>query len=729
MAILFNQETGVFTLQTKQTAYQMKIGEYNVLLHTYYGKKIEDIDLSYLISREDHGFSGNPYEADNDRTFSLDTLPQEYASCGVGDYRSYPLCIRNSDGTFATDLRYVSHKIYNGKYGLEGLPALYASEEEAQTLEIIMEDQVTKIRVILYYGVLEERDIITRAAQVFNLGEEVVWLEKALSVCMDFNHAAFDWIHFYGKHAMEREMERRPLQRGKQSIGSIRGTSSHQHNPYVILCDQVATEDFGSCYGFSFVYSGNFIAEVEVDQTEQTRLVMGIHPDFFSFELGKEGYFTMPEVVMTYTHKGLGELSRIYHKVYRKNLCRGKYKEIRRPILINNWEATYFDFDADKLVSIAKDSAEIGIEMLVMDDGWFGKRNNDLCGLGDWYVNEEKLGGTLKELVERVNQAGLKFGIWFEPEMISEDSELYSKHPEWTMRIPNRLPNRSRYQCVLDFSRADVREYIYERISNILNSANIEYVKWDMNRSICDLYSALLPKERQGEVYHLYVLGLYELLERLTTQFPQVLFEGCSGGGGRFDAGMLYYMPQIWCSDNTDAIERLKIQYGTSFGYPISSVGSHVSATPNHQTGRVTPLHTRGVVAMAGTFGYELDINKMSDAEKEEMKRQVAFFKKHYDLIQKGDYYRLTNPYQDEAVMAWVFVSEDKSEALISVVYTKVYANPIGRIIKVKGLDAHKTYTVNEKESYSGQALMEGGLLLPIPKEEYEAGLYYIHSC
>ncbi|MGL4362062.1 MAG: alpha-galactosidase [Cellulosilyticaceae bacterium] len=727
MAILFNEKTGVITLQTENTAYQMKIGLENILLHLYYGKKIGDSDLSYLIPQVDRGFSGNPYKMRDMRTFSLDTLPQEFSGFGVGDYRKNSIKVINADGSFATDLRYVTHKVIDGKYKLAGLPSMYCEKEEAQTLVVELKDQVTNVVVELYYGVIPDRDIITRAAKVINNGEGAIRLENIMSTCIDFNRSDLDMITFHGRHAMERLTQRSSLVHGKQSIGSVRGTSSHHYNPFVILCDKDATEDMGGCYGMSFIYSGNFVAEAEVDQCNTTRFVMGINPEAFSFVLEKDETFIAPEVAMAYSAEGLTKLSQIYHKAYRHNLCRGKYKLERRPVLINNWEATYFGFDTDKLINIAKDASELGIEMFVMDDGWFGKRDDDNSGLGDWYVNENKLKGGLKHLVDEVNKLGMKFGIWFEPEMVSEDSDLYREHPDWAIAIPGRDANRSRNQLVLDFSRKEVRDYIYNYIHEVLSKAPIEYVKWDMNRSICDVWSASLPADKQGEVYHRYVLGLYDLLERLTTEFPNVLFEGCSGGGGRFDAGMLYYHPQIWCSDNTDAIERLDIQYGTSFGYPISAVGSHVSACPNHQTGRTTPFNTRGVVAMAGTFGYELDINKLSEEEKIMVKEQVATFKENYDLIQNGLYYRLTSP-NHEAVVAWQVTSEDKTQALVSCVTKKVFANGSACILKVKGLEPNKMYCVNEKEVYLGEVLMNGGILLPVPKEEYEAVCYRIRE-
>ncbi|MGI5959164.1 MAG: alpha-galactosidase [Massiliimalia sp.] len=737
--IQIDEKRNLFTLQTKHSTYQMKVDQYGFLLHTYYGSTVEDIDLSYTICPADRGFSGNPYEAENNRSYSLDTFPQEYSTFGRGDYRSSALYVVNSDGSYDCDLRYCSYEIIKGKPALPGLPATYGTEDEVETLKITLQDPVTKLTVELSYSVFADRDMITRSAVITNHGDTSVKLEKALSCCVDFQVPHdMDVMTFYGKHCHERGVERTPVRHGKIVVDSVRGASSHHQNPFVILCDHKADETHGNCYGFSFVYSGNFVATTELDQIDQVRFTMGIHSDGFEFTLQPEEQFQTPEVVMAYSEQGLGQLSRNYHKLYQNNLCRGKYKHARRPILINNWEATYFQFDDDKLVKIAEDASKLGIEMLVMDDGWFGKRDDDNSGLGDWFVNTNKIKGGLDHLCKRINDLGMKFGIWFEPEMISEDSDLYRAHPDWCLCTQGRKGTRSRYQFVLDMSRDDVIDYLYKVISDILDSANIEYVKWDMNRHMANVWSAQLPAERQGEVYHRYILGLYRLLERLTSAYPDVLFEGCSGGGGRFDAGMLYYSPQIWCSDNTDAIERLDIQYGTSFGYPVSAMGAHVSACPNHQTGRISPLYTRGVVAMSGTFGYELDINKMTPREKEIVKEQVETFKSLYDLISYGDYYRLSNPFEEKEYTAWMFVSEDKTEALVNYVQVRARSNASVRGIFLEGLDDASVYQVNgmmyvgEEETklpvqeLSGSALKKAGLMMPMISGDYTSVQYQL---
>lgn len=726
MAISCNNQ--IFSLHTKHSTYQMKVDR-DFLIHTYYGPYVGDSDMSYLARCIDRGFSGNP-DGITDKGYSLDTQLLEYPSYGTGDFRNDCLRVAYADGSQVTDLKYVSHEIKEGKYGLEGLPAMYQGEENVQTLEVVLQDVYKNLEVILYYGVFENLDVITRACKIVNKGEDKVNLLRAYSMCLDFNNKDMDFVHFYGRHAMERIMERTPLHHGLQSVGSRRGFSSHQHNPFVILCSHNAGEDHGNCYGASFVYSGNFAAEAEVTQADCTRMTMGIHDAQFNFELQPQESFTAPEVMLSFSSEGLGKLSQNYHKAIRYHICRGKYKTARRPILINNWEATYFNFNTEKLLDIAREAKKLGVEMLVMDDGWFGKREDDVSGLGDWFVNEKKLGGKLKELVDGVNEIGLKFGIWFEPEMISEDSDLYRAHPDWALQIPGRAPTRGRQQLVLDFSREDVRTCIFDQMCAILESSNIEYVKWDANRHLTDVWSALLPAERQGEVFHRFILGLYDFLEKITQRFPNVLFEGCSGGGGRFDAGMMYYHPQIWCSDDTDAVERLEIQYGTSFAYPVSTMGAHVSVCPNHQTGRSVSMKTRGVVAMAGTFGYELDITKLSEEDKQTVKEQIEEFKKYYDLIQNGDYYRLTDDGRKSPFVAWEFVSADKKEALLNVVVLRTKANPIFHTVYARGLEADRLYQIDgSQEKFSGAVLMNGGYPIPVMGDDYQAVQIHLTAC
>lgn len=712
MAITFNETTRIFTLTTAHTTYQMQADAQGYLLHLYYGARTAG-EMDYLLNYGDRGFSGNPNSAGNDRTYSLDALPQEYPSLGTGDFRNYALNIENADGSQCCNLVYITHEIEAGKYTLKGLPFVRAKENEAETLKIILEDPVTKVELHLLYGVLEKEDIITRSVIIKNAGKAPVTVKKAQSACLDFLHGDYDLIKFYGRHAMERNMERMPVSHESIRIGSRRGTSSHQYNPGVILAGKNTNEDSGSCYGMLFVYSGNFLVEAEKDQYDQTRIQMGLTDELFAYPLEAGAEFTAPEVILSYTNKGLSRLSQQYHHCIMNHICQGKYVHANRPVLINSWEAAYFDFTGDTIVELAKEAKALGIDMVVMDDGWFGKRNDDNSSLGDWYVNEEKLGGTLTKLIERVNAEGVKFGIWIEPEMVSEDSDLYREHPDWAITIPGRKPVRSRNQLVLDFSRKEVRDEIFKRICAVLDQGNVEYIKWDMNRSLADIYAP--------NVTYDYVLGVYDFLEKLTNRYPDILIEGCSGGGGRFDAGMLYYTPQIWCSDNTDAINRTRIQYGTSFFYPVAAMGSHVSAVPNHQTGRVTSMHTRGVAAMSGTFGYELNPALLNAKEKAEIRAQLAQYREYQELIREGDYYRLSNPFQDNFA-AWMVVSDDRSKALVSVIRLTAEANPPAAYVTLKGMEEDAFY--REKTTgkvYPGAALMEAGILLPAAVSEYEA--------
>lgn len=712
MAIIYNPNSKIFTLHTAHSTYQMKVDTLGYLLHLYYGDRSSG-SMDYLLTYADRGFSGNPYAAGADRTYSLDALPQEYPCLGTGDYRNIALNIKGDNGVEGVNLLYKRHEIRKGKYALNGLPAVWAKEEEAQTLEIVLADEAAQVEVHLLYGVLEEADVITQSVVIKNVGTGSVTIEKASAACLDFVSGDYDVLRFYGRHAMERNLERTPLGHGTICFGSRRGTSSHQYNPAVILAEHGATEDSGACYGMLMVYSGNFLCEAEKDQFEQTRLLMGLNEELFSYPLAAGETFTVPEVILSYSANGLSELSQQYHKCIRDHVCRSKYVHESRPVLINSWEAAYFDFTGDTIVDLAKEAASLGIDMVVMDDGWFGKRDDDNSSLGDWYVNEKKLGGSLSELIRRVHEQGVKFGIWIEPEMVNEDSDLYRAHPDWAIQISGRKPIRSRNQLLLDFSRKEVRDQVFEQICAVLDQGEIDYVKWDMNRSMADVYA--------GNLTYDYVLGVYDFMERLTSRYPDLLLEGCSGGGGRFDAGMLYYSPQIWCSDNTDAINRTRIQYGTSFFYPVSAVGAHVSAVPNHQTGRVTNLNTRGVTAMAGTFGYELNPALLSEEEKQTIREQIQTYKKYERLINEGTYWRLSNPFEDE-VSAWMSVSREQDRALVSVVRLVSEANSTTVYIRLRGLKPDAVYLEeNSGKQYFGAALMAAGIPLPAFTHEYEA--------
>ncbi len=707
MPISFNSANQTFKLDTSESSYIIEIFEQNYLLHLYYGAKLPDDNVSHL---RYHG-SFASFSASNEKVtnncFSADVAPMEYSCEGAGDNRISALGILNSDGNNVTDIRYVSHKIYAGKPSLDGLPSLYVnSDDEAQTLELVTEDKVTGVVVTLFYTVFSNHPVITRSVKVENRSENSMRLERIYSCCVELPTMKLNMLDLYGRWLKERTLQTRPLAHGIQSISSKRGSSSHNHNPFVALCSSDATEETGEAYGFNLVYSGNFAADIEVDSYGSTRLIMGINPETFGWLLEPGDSFYAPEIVMVYSANGVGAMSRAFHKIYSQNLIRGKWKTEKRPLLINSWEAAYFDFDTDKLVRFASHAKELGIEMLVMDDGWFGVRNCDDCSLGDWYVNEKKLPGGLSKLIEQINALDMKFGIWFEPEMISPDSDLYRAHPDWCLHVPSRDKSIARKQYVLDMSRQDVRDNIFEQMYAVLSQNKIDYVKWDFNRNLTEVGSALLAAGRQKEVFHRFVLGTYELMGRLTTAFPDLLLENCSGGGGRFDPAMLSFSPQIWCSDNTDPIERLTIQFGTSLCYPAATMGAHVSACKR------TGLGTRAAVAMWGTFGYELDPCKLTDEEKTVIKAQISDYHKYYNVIHYGELYRLITPTENDFYCAWNFVSEDKAEALFTFVTMRKAECPL-RIIRLKGLDAQSYYKDEQSGAvYSGALLMNAGINL-----------------
>ena len=729
MAIVYNKKKKTITLHTTNTSYQLKIGNLNYVNHLYYGPYVRDDDLSYLICQYDRGFSGNPYDSLAERTFSLDSQPQEFSTQQQGDFRINSIEVQNGDGSFSFDGRYLSHKIYQGPFTLRGLPTAFAAENDTvDTLELVLEDAVTKVQVILLYSVFEEADIIMRAARVCNGGSQAVTLKRIMSVSLDYmNGADLDLISLPGRYGQERQVERQRLTHHVHRIRSGRGISSHQQNPFMALAEKTADEDHGSCYGFALMYSGSFTAEAELDQYDQVRLVMGINDMYFHYLVGPGESFDAPAVLMTYTQDGLTGMSHRYHDFFRTNLNRSKFvRDVHRPVLINTWEAAFFEFDDVKLVEIAKAAKDMGVEMIVMDDGWFGKRDDDNSGLGDWYVNENKIKCGLPELVRQINDLGMKFGIWFEPEMVSEDSDLYRSHPEWVMEIPGRHAVRSRNQLVLDIGRKEVQDYLISSVNRILDSANIYYVKWDINRAVTDLWSNGLPADRQGEVSYRYVLGLYRIMDGIIKTHPDIMFEGCAGGGGRFDPAMLTYFVQYWSSDNTKPIDNLKLHYGSSFLYPVCSMGAHVSeASP------AVPLETKAAIAMCGTFGYELDATRLREEEIARCRKMSRLYHQYYDLNFFGDYYRLSDPFIPGNLAAWESVSKDKSEALLTVITVNLTVNGPQEYIRCKGLAPEQYYYVEGDGvslTVSGQALMQAGL--PIPREvpEYTAFIYHMKA-
>ncbi|MFC7321719.1 alpha-galactosidase [Halobacillus campisalis] len=714
MPIYFNEKTKEFHLQNEGISYIFTVMKNKQLGHLYYGKAIRHRDsFQHLFRTQARAGMSSVYEGDLE--FSLDIIKQEYPSYGTTDYREPAYQILQENGSRTTQFEYHSHEIYKGKPELNGLPATYTeSDEEASTLVITLFDSLIDAEIKLTYTIYETRNAVARSAEFVNKGEEKLELTRALSTSVDLFDADFEMVQLSGSWSRERHVKSRELVSGIQSISSTRGTSSSQQNPFLAL-KRTNTDEFqGEVYGFNFVYSGNFLAQVEVDQYDVARVTMGINPFDFRWVLEPGQSFQTPEVVMVYSDEGLNGMSQTYHELYRERLVRGPWKKEERPVLINNWEATYFDFNEEKLLSIAKESKDLGIELFVLDDGWFGKRDDDTTSLGDWFSDKEKLPNGIEGVARKITDLGMKFGLWFEPEMVNKVSELYKKHPDWIIQVKGRSQSHGRNQYVLDFSRKEVVDNLYDQMADVLSKSPISYVKWDMNRYMTEIGSLDLPAERQSEVAHRYILGVYDLYERLTSQFPDVLFESCASGGARFDPGMLYYAPQTWTSDDTDAVERLKIQYGTSMAYPLSSIGAHVSDVPNHQVHRHTSLSMRGNVSFFGTFGYELDITRMSSEEQEEVRQQVQFYKEHRQLLQFGTFYRLLSPFEDGGNrVAWMVVSPDQKEALVG--YYKMLAEPnpgFPRLV-LKGLDQHQEYEIEGwAASFYGDELMRAGLML-----------------
>lgn len=711
MSIIFHEQTQTFHLFNDEISYIMTVLPNHQMGQLYFGKKIRDReDFSHLLE-----FCFRPMTScvfEDDRSFSLEHTKQEYGVYGTTDYRRPAVEIVSQDGSRLSDFQYQGHEISPGKPKLAGLPATYTeSDEEAQTLTLILKDPVTGITLHLLYTIFAKGGIIARSAKFINNGTQSVHLTAAMSLCLDLPDHNYEWMQFSGAWARERHLITRKLEPGVTAVDSRRGNSSHNHNPFVILKRPDTNEFQGEAVGFSLIYSGNFLAQAETDTHDTTRVLLGIHPMGFDWKLEPEESFQTPEAVMVYTDHGLNSLSQTFHRLYQKRLARGYWRDRERPVLNNNWEATYFNFTEDRLVEIASKAKECGVELFVLDDGWFGERNDDHAGLGDWIANPERLPNGITGLAQRIEDLGMKFGLWFEPEMTNKDSDLYRKHPDWIIETPGRSASQGRSQYVLDFSRPEVVDCIYEMMAKILSEAKVSYIKWDMNRSITECYSRALPADRQGEVFHRYILGVYDLYERLTSHFPHVLFESCSSGGGRFDAGMLYYAPQAWASDDSDAVERLKIQYGSSFCYPVSSIGSHVSVVPNHQVYRTTPLHTRANVAYFGAFGYELDLNKLTPQELEEVKQQVAFMKEYRRLLQFGTFYRILSPF-DGNVTCWMTVSDDKKQAIAGWYRVLNGANlPFSRI-RLQGLNPDFCYKEQASGAcYYGDELMNLGLI------------------
>ncbi|MGN0395791.1 MAG: alpha-galactosidase [Coprococcus sp.] len=705
--INYYEKEQLFKIDTPNSSYVMAVAD-GFLGHVYYGKRLSDYNIGYLLRTEDSPFV--PSVNRRDKVSFLDAFPMEYSFGGTGDFRETCLDVINANGQKNTELVFDSYRIYKGKQALEGLPATWG--EDCESLDIVLKDFSNKLEVVLTYSVFEGIDAVTKSVKIRNCSNSPVVLEKVMSTAIDVEDTGFEIMTMHGSWARENHIQRRDIGYGTYFVDSRRGMSSHQNHPFMALVSKNADQRQGEVYAYNMVYSGSFLCSAEKNQFDHIRMVMGIHPGDFSWELRPEEIFQSPEAVLVYSADGIGAMTRTFHDLYRTHLIRSRWKDRVRPVLINNWEATYFDFNIDKLIQIVKEAAANNIEMFVLDDGWFGHRDSDNSSLGDWFVDKRKLPGGLEQLSKEVKKAGMKFGLWFEPEMISEDSKLYQEHPEWVICTSGKEPSQAREQLVLDFSRQDVVDYLFEKMSEIIRTAQLDYIKWDMNRPLTDLGSNILPANRQGELLHRYMLGVYSLQEKITSEFPELLLENCSSGGGRFDPGMLYYSPQIWCSDDTDAIERLVIQEGTLMLYPSSVMGAHVSICPNHITGRNVPFSTRANVAEAGTFGYELDITKLDEEEKSQIPEQIANHKKYYEVTAYGDYYRLASYRENGKYDAYMMVSKDKTKAYLTFVQVRSVPNSKRYRIKLDGLDSNKRYRIGDMV-YAGDTLMYAGMLMP----------------
>lgn len=713
MPINYNSKTREFHLWNKNISYIFYIMENGQLGHLYFGKKL-DINCSYLHFDPLVSRTHTAYVYEDNFQFSLDLLRQEYPGYGTTDFRYPAYQIELENGSRIMEYQYSDHCIYQGKKKLTNLPATYAENQEATSLDIRLIDKFTNTVMTLSYSVFEEMDIVTRNVKFTNKGKRTIYLKSAQSMSVDFFDNNFQMMQLNGAWSRERNIEISNLHHGIQAISSTRGASGISTNPFLGLLEKGATENNGNVYGFALVYSGNFLAQVEVDQFNTARVMIGINPFQFSWKLNQDEEFQTPEAIMTYSFRGVNQMSQNFHRLFKKHLCRGDWRDQRRPILINNWEATYFDFNEEKLLDIAEKARNIGVELFVLDDGWFGNRNSIESGLGDWYVNTDKLPNGISGLIKKINSLGMQFGLWIEPEMVNKDSKLYKEHPEWIIGDPNRRVSHGRMQYVLDFSREEVVDFIFNQLSLLLSNNNISYIKWDMNRNITEAYSIKLENDRQGELFHRYILGVYKLYEKLVAKFPKVLFESCASGGGRFDPGMLYYAPQTWTSDNTDAVERLKIQYGTSTLYPLICMGNHISDIPNHQTSRSTSIVFRSDVAIFGNLGIELDISKLSEADIKILKEKIRKYKLNRDIFQHGKFYRLSSPFESNSA-GWMVIAEDGKKIIVG--YYKILAspNPCKKKIKLVGLENQAIYYCEErKKRYSGSELMNMGFMLDI---------------
>lgn len=733
MPILHDAQRKKFHLYNETVSYVIDVCADRFVRNLYYGARVHDIVDGRAVFDDDKR-ALTACKGGIDERISLDHLPQEYPTYGSSDFHYPALAIRHEDGSAVSEFYFESFDLRRGKLPISPLPSTYVeTDDEADSLGIVMRDAVSGLRVLLTYTVFTSLPVITRSVRIVNDGSSRVTLRRAMSFSLDLPDSGFQMMSLSGAWSRERQICLRPLAEGVQSVHSMRGTSSAEHNPFIVLTRANTDERTGEAYGFSLAYSGNFLAQAEVDSFGRTRVMMGIHPDTFEWPLAPGESFQTPEAVLVYSATGLNAMSQAYHRLFRERLSRGAWSDRERPVLLNNWEATGFDFTEEKIVKMAREAKSLGVELFVLDDGWFGARNDDTAGLGDWAANTAKLPEGLRGLSKKIRENGLMFGVWIEPEMVNPDSDLYRAHPDWILHVDGRPPSEGRHQYALDFSRDDVVDYIAKSISTVLRDASVSYVKWDMNRYLTECGSAGAGADAQGTVFHKYVLGVYRLYEKLTTEFPDILFEACSAGGARFDPGILSFAPQTWTSDDTDAIERLKIQYGTSMAYPLSSMGNHVSEVPNQQVHRMTGFDTRGNVALFGMLGYELDPLALSPDEREKVRAQIAFYKRHRSLVRTGRFYRLLSPFEGN-LTAWIVVSADSREAIAACYRVLFKPNGIEPVIKLDGLVSGSRYRVGgrEGELYYGDELMNAGLRVRTGewtnRGDFASALWYIHA-
>ncbi|MDT2757214.1 alpha-galactosidase [Enterococcus asini] len=720
-----------FHLRNEKISFILHVMKNQQIEQLYYGKtlgKLTGSQLDYLVNRENKS-AGTVKFFEDDNAFTLADRPQAYPVYGSSDFKEGAVAISEKSDPQYVDFRLEDYRIEKEKQRKLNVPATYGNKELVETLSLRLHDSERALELTLNYSIFKESAAIVQSQVIQNKSKKTFHLERALSGILNLPTADYEFTHFSGAWLKERQEKRTPLAQGIQSVGSLKGASGHQHNPFVSLIQQQATLDQGIVYGANLIYSGNFLAQVEVDEWDHTRLMLGIHPSQFTWKLNSNESFTTPEAVLMYSDKGTNGLALEYSSFIENHIIDQKWQENPRPIVFNNWEATYFDFTADSLLDLAKTGKDLGMECFVVDDGWFAQRDSDRTSLGDWYPDSRKFPQGLGHFAKEIHNLDLQLGIWFEPEMVSPDSKLYQAHPEWVVGHPFERRSVGRGQYVLDFANPAVVENIYQQMEKIILETKLDYIKWDMNRNITEAYSPYLAEigRPQSEFFHRYILGVYALYEKILQRFPNVLIEGCAGGGGRYDLGILFYSPQIWPSDDSDGVERLSIQSGTLAGYPLSTFSNHVSANPNHQVLRNAPLKFRQDVAIFGPLGYELDLTQLSSAEKAQIKEQIAFYKAHRQLLAQGQFVQLIDKYPQKNQVCWGVVNEDQSELIVGLYQKLATSNPVANAwLPLNYLDDTMDYRINDQESVPGRVLRNFGLCKPFEFNAANHGTYQV---